>query len=165
METEYIYGWNEDLKQPLLQKMKEDLKHSMLTRNEPVRDALRVVMGEFPTKITAAITLESGKKSSRPKKDDEIENDDIIAVILGLSKSEKQTLELKKEASSQYLEVLQLYLPEIATPDEIRSWIREHLDFSLVKSPMQAMGQIMKHFGRKADGNTVKAILQEISGQ
>lgn len=165
METEYKYGWSEDLKQPLIQKMKEDLKHSMLKKNESVRDALRVVMGEFPTKITIPLTLESGKKSSRPKKDEEIENDDIIAVILGLSKSEKQTLELKKEASSQYLEVLQLYLPEKATPDEIRLWIKENVDFSLVKSPVQAMGQIMKYFDKKADGNTVKTILQELAGQ
>jgi len=90
MENEYKYGWNEDLNQPLIQKMKQDLKHAVLQKNEAVRDAIRVVMGEFPTKITIPITLESGKKSSRPKKDDEIENDDIIAVILGLSKSESR---------------------------------------------------------------------------
>lgn len=165
MESEYKYGWNEDLKQPLVQKMKQDLKHSMLKKDEAVRDAIRVIMSEFPTKITVPITLESGKKSSRPKKDEEIENDEIITVILGLSKSEKQTLELKKEESSKYLEVLQLYLPEKASPDEIRLWIRENIDFTLVKSPMQAMGQIMKHFGKKADGNTVKTILQELAGQ
>lgn len=165
MENEYKYGWNEDLNQPLIQKMKQDLKHAVLHKNEAVRDAIRVAMGEFPTKITIPITLESGKKSSRPKKDDEIENDDIIAVLIGLSKSEKQTLELKKEESSKYLEVLHLYLPENATPDQIRLWIRENIDFSLMKSPMQAMAQIMRHFGRKADGNTVKTILQEIAGQ
>jgi len=71
----------------------------------------------------------------------------------------------EKEESSKYLEVLQLYLPENATPDQIRLWIRENIDFSLMKSPMQAMAQIMRHFGRKADGNTVKTILQEIAGQ
>jgi hypothetical protein len=34
------------------------------------------------------------------------------------------------------------------------------VDFSAIKSPMQAMGSVMKHFGKLADGNHVKAILQ-----
>jgi hypothetical protein len=34
------------------------------------------------------------------------------------------------------------------------------VDFSTIKSPMQAMGTVMKHFGKLADGNQVKGILQ-----
>lgn len=163
MDKGYKYGWSEELGLPLIQKMKQDLKQSMLNKDEAVRDAIRVIMSEFPQKITLSITLESGKKSSRPKKDHEIEDDEIIGVILGLAKSEKQTMELKKEEHSNYLDVLELYLPKQASPDEIKSWIQENIDFSQVKSPMQAMGQIMKHFGKKADGNMVKAILQELA--
>ncbi|MEA2060785.1 MAG: hypothetical protein U9P10_09835 [Thermodesulfobacteriota bacterium] len=37
------------------------------------------------------------------------------------------------------------------------------MDFSNFKSPMQAMGSVMKHFGKLADGNQVKAILQKMN--
>jgi hypothetical protein len=48
----------------------------------------------------------------------------------------------------------------MATTEEIEDWIKSNVDFSAIKSPMQAMGSVMKHFGKLADGNHVKAILQ-----
>ncbi len=158
------YGWNDDMDLSLLQKLKADLKLSMQNRDDAVKGAIRVVMSEFP-KITVPITLESGKKTTRPKKPEEISNDDIIAVLRGLIKSEKTTLELKKEATSEYLEVLNAYLPQMATRENIRSWIDENIDFSQYKNAMQAMGPIMKHFGRAADGNLVREVLAEIAQQ
>jgi len=59
--------------------------------------------------------------------------------------------------------VLESYLPKMANRDEILVWINENIDFSDYKSPMQAMAPIMKHFGKLADGNMVKGILQELS--
>ena len=41
------------------------------------------------------------------------------------------------------------------------AWIDENIDVAEYKSPMQAMGTIMKHFGKLADGNMVKGLLQE----
>jgi uncharacterized protein len=43
------------------------------------------------------------------------------------------------------------------------TWINENIDLAEYKSPMQAMGTIMKHFGKLADGNMVKGLLQELS--
>ena len=63
----------------------------------------------------------------------------------------------------RYLEILESYLPQMAERAEIESWIGENIDFSKFKSPMQAMGPIMKHYGKLADGNLVKEILQEIT--
>ena len=161
MET---YGWHDGMTISLLDKLKNDLKLSMLNKDDAVKGAIRVVMSEFP-KITVPITLESGKKTTRPKKPEEITNDDIVDVLHSLVKSEKTTLELKKEETSDYLEVLESYLPKMATKEEISAWITENIDFSQFKNSMQAMGPIMKHFGKKADGNTVKAVLQEFSNQ
>jgi hypothetical protein len=70
-------------------------------------------------------------------------------------------LEIKKEATSEYLEILQLYLPKMVSREEIEAWIRENIDFSQYKNKMQAMGTIMKHFGKTADGKLVNQILQE----
>ena len=157
--SETTYGWNDAMDLPLLAKMKADLKAAMLQKNEAVKGAIRVIMSEFPTKLTIPITLESGKKSNRPKKDEEITNDDVISVIQGLVKSEKQTLELKKEATSDYLQVLESYLPQMASEEEISAWVKANIDLTQFKAPMQAMGTIMKHFGKKADGNVVKKVL------
>jgi hypothetical protein len=155
------YGWNQDSSMSLLDKIKADLKTSMLNKNAEVRGAMRLIMAEFP-KLTVPITLESGKKTTRLKKSEEITNDDIIGVIRGLVKSEQTVLEAKKEETSEYLQILESYLPKMATREEIIAWIKENIDFSQYKNKMQAMGTIMKHFGKTADGKMVNQILQEL---
>ena len=155
-------GWSKDMEISLHDKIKLDLKNSMLQKQNHVRDAIRVVMGEFP-KLTVPLTLESGKKSSRVKKAEERTDDDLLGIIRGLVKSEKSVLELQKKKGSPYLQVLESYLPQMAGRDEVAAWINENIDFSQYKSPMQAMAPVMKHFGKLADGNMVKGILQELS--
>jgi uncharacterized protein YqeY len=154
------YGWNPDSSTSLLDKLKADLKQSMLNKDVAARSAIRQIMAEFP-KLTVPITLESGKKSTRLKTNEEITNDDIVGIILGLAKSERMVLEAKNEESSDYLDILQLYLPQMASREEIIAWIKENIDFSDFKNKMQAMGSIMKHFGKQADGKMVNEILQE----
>lgn len=163
MEKLTEYGWNENMDIPLIIKLRRDLKTAMLARNEIIKGAIRIVISEFPTKITMPIILESGKKSSRPKRDEEITNDEIITVIMGLCKSEKQTLVFTGQPTSDYLQALELYLPQMATEEEIMAWTKANIDLSQFKSPMQAMGAIMKHFGKTADGNAVKKILGSIT--
>jgi len=164
MSTESKCGWDAAAGMTLLAKLKSDLKAAMLRKDEPVKGALRIIISEFPTKITMPITLESGKKSTRAKRDDEITDDDIISLIMGLCKSERQTLEYKKETTSEYLEILEAYLPKMATEEEITAWAKENIDLAQFKSPMQAMGPIMKHFGKGADGNVVKKVLAGMAG-
>jgi uncharacterized protein YqeY len=154
------YGWNPDSSTSLLDKLKADLKQSMLNKDVAARSAIRQIMAEFP-KLTVPITLESGKKSTRLKTNEEITNDDIVGIILGLAKSERMVLEAKNEESSDYLDILQLYLPQMASREEIIAWIKENIDFSDFKNKMQAMGSIMKHFGKQADGKMVNEILQK----
>ncbi len=154
------YGWNQDMPTALIDKLKTDLKHSMLNKDVQARSAIRQIMAEFP-KLTVPITLESGKKTTRPKKSEEISNDDIIGIIQGLVKSERIVLEAKNEESSEYLTMLESYLPEATTREEIIAWIKENIDFSEYQNKMQAIGPIMKHFGKQADGKMVNLILQQ----
>lgn len=156
------YGWNPEMPLSLLDKLKTDLKQSMLNKDVEARSTIRQIMAEFP-KLTVPITLQSGKKTTRPKNNEEITNDDIIGIIQGLVKSERMVLEVKNEASSTYLNILQLYLPKLATREEIIAWIEENIDFSAYQNKMQAMGKIMKHFGKQADGKMVNEILQKWS--
>lgn len=146
----------------LLAKLKADLKTAMINKDDEARNTIRQIMSEFP-KLTVPITLESGKKTTRHKKPEEITDEDIQDVIRSLVKSEKIVLEFTKTDSSRYLNLLESYLPKMVERAELENWIKEHIDFSSFKNPMQAMGTIMKHYGKLADGNLVKEILQEIS--
>ena len=140
------------------------MKAAMLKKDTAVRDTMRLIMGAFP-ELTVPITLESGKKSTRTKTPEEITDEDIQNIIRKFVKSEKTVLEIKKETSSDYLSLLESYLPKMATTEEIEVWIKTNIDLSTIKSPMQAMGSVMKHFGKLADGNQVKDILQGMTAK
>jgi hypothetical protein len=159
-EIKNAYGWNPDMPLPLQVKLKEDLKQAMRDKDEAGRNTIRQVMSEF-FKLTVPVTLEGGKKSTRPKTAEEITNDDIIGIIQGLVKSEHIMLEAKQEATSDYLRILETYLPRQVAPEEIVDWVRGNIDFSQFKNKMQAMGVIMKHFGKTADGKLVNDILKQ----
>jgi uncharacterized protein YqeY len=160
-ENKQEYGWDASMGISLHDKIRQDMKTAMVNKNTSVRDTMRLIMGAFPN-LTVSITLESGKKTTRVKQPDEITDNDILDIIRKFAKSEKAVLELKKEASSDYLELLNTYLPKMATQEEIRQWIDENLDLSQFKSPMQAMGSVMKHYGKLADGKLVQEILKSL---
>ena len=128
----------------LQDKLKDDLKSAMKARDETKKDTLRVVMGEM---------ARSDKK--------QFADDEIIKILKKLIKSEKEMLEKSGQGeTSAFIDIIEAYLPKMATEDEIRQWIATHVDFSAYKNKMQAMGSIMAHFGAAADGNTVKKVLQ-----
>ena len=154
------YGWNQSMPVTLQAKLREDLKKSMLSKDVEVRNTMRLIMAEFP-KLTVPITLQSGKKSTRLKTPEEITDDDIIGIIKGLVKSEQTVLEATQRESSDYLQILQSYLPKMVDREEIIGWIKENIDFSQYKNKMQAIGPVMKHFGKLADGKLVNQILQQ----
>lgn len=158
-EDKKNYGWDESLGMSLYDKIRQDTKTAMLSKHTDVRDTMRLIMGEFP-KLTVSMTLESGKKTTRVKTPEEITNEDLQNIIRSLAKSEKVVLELKKEETSDYYELLQQYLPKMASDEEIAAWIKENVDFTQFKNKMQAVGPVMKHFGKLADGNAVKDILK-----
>jgi uncharacterized protein YqeY len=155
------YGWNSSMGISLHDKIRQDMKRAMIQKDTLVRDTMRLIIGAFPD-LTMAITLSSGKKTTRVKTAEEITDDDIQGIIRKFVKSEKTVLEVKKKSTSDYLELLNAYLPKMATPEEINAWIVENIDFSKLSSPMQAMGPVMKHFGKLADGNSVKQILEKM---
>ena len=159
--TENNYGWDASMGISLYDKIRQDMKTAMKNKDAGVKDTMRLIMGAYPS-LTVPITLESGKKSTRAKQPDEITDEDILDIIRKFVKSERQVLELKKETSSDYLELLNAYLPKMATEEQIRERISANVDFSQFKSPMQAMGTVMKHYGKLADGRLVQEILKSL---
>ncbi len=127
------------------EQIKKDLIDAIKAKDIERREALRVVLGEFDRREDKTLT-----------------DDEVIGVLTRLVKSERETLELKGETDSGFLRTIRAYLPKLATDEEIAAFIHENIDFSEFKSKMQAMGPIMKHFGKTADGNAVKRVLQSM---
>ena len=130
----------------LQKQIKADLKMAMKDRNLEKKEALRVVIGEF---------------GRLPNK--ELADEEVLQVLKKLIKAEKEVLQKKGVAEpSDYLKILEAYLPDMASEEEIADWILTNIDLTTYKNKMQAMGDIMRHFGGRADGNTVKSVLQRI---
>ena len=129
----------------LQERIKKDLTAAIKARDEETKETLRVVIGEF------------GRLEGK-----EVSDDDVVKVLGKLIKSEKELLAQKGAAGSPFITVIEAYLPRMADDDEIRAWIAANVDFTAFKNKMQAMGTIMQHFGSRADGNRVKAILQQL---
>jgi hypothetical protein len=159
-EAPVAYGWSPGAGIALQEKLRQDLKLALRGRNEVLKSTIRQIMAEF-FKLTVPVTLEGGKRSTRPKRAEEITDDEIVGIIQGLVKSEQIVLAAKKASGSEYLRILEAYLPRPASDEQIVAWIRANVDFSRYKNRMQAMGAIMQHFGKAADGKRVNRILAE----
>lgn len=130
----------------LQEQIKKDLMSAMKARDDVKKSTLRVVMGEL------------GRLSRK-----EISDDDVVKVLKKLVKDEKETMEKSNDAGdSEYIDLIERYLPQTASEEDVRTWIKENIDLSQFKNKMQAMKPIMANFGSAADGNTVKKILQEM---
>jgi uncharacterized protein len=125
--------------------IKGELKVAMKAKETEKVGTIRIIMGEF------------GRQTTKDLSDDQ-----VIAIIKKLVKSEKELLASSGKESSEYLSILEGYLPKQASEKEIRNWIAENIDFATFKNKMQAMRPIMAHFGPAADGNMVKEILQNL---
>jgi uncharacterized protein len=124
-------------------QLKKDLVAAMKAKDEARKNAIRVIMGEF------------GRAETKDLSDDE-----VIRILKKLVKNEREVLEQSGKADSEYIRIIEGYLPKMASEAEITDWIRDNIDFSTYKNRMQAMRPIMAHFGGTADGETVKRILQ-----
>ncbi len=122
-----------------------ELQVSIKAKDAARKGAVRILIGEF---------------QRQPKK--VLTDEQVIAIIKKLLKSEKELLTLAKEETSDFLTIMEGYLPRQASREEIVAWIAANIDFSALGSRMQAMKPIMAHFGSTTDGNTVKEILQNI---
>lgn len=130
----------------LQEKLRNDLKTAMKEKDEDKKNTIRVIMGEF---------------ARMDKK--EIPDNEVIPILKKLIKSENEMLERSGlTGDSPFIRIIEQYLPKMASEEEILSWIQANVDFSKYKNKMQAMKDIMQHFGSGADGNTVKKVLQDI---
>ena len=123
----------------------DSLKPAMKSRDADRIGAIRILIGEFQRQREKNLT-----------------DGQVIAIIKKLIKSEKELLAVAGKETSGFLRVMEGYLPQQATEEEVRTWIEENIDFTSFPNKMQAMKPIMNNFGSTVDGNVVKKVLQNI---
>ncbi len=132
----------------LHEQIRSDLKESMKARGKHKVDALRVIIGEFPR-----LNLKAGETPN---------DEQVLAILRRLQKSEKTMIEAANLKKTMFLEVVESYLPQLMSLEKITDFINSNIDIRSFKNIMQAMGPIMKDLKGKADGNDVKAVLMKM---
>ncbi len=111
---------------------------------------------------TGDLKIVVGEIQRLPDKDpsDEV----VIKVLTKLSKGEKENLKRIGDTTSEFLQIIELYLPEReeqSSDEEIIKWIQANIDFEDFRNKMESIKIIKEHFGPKINGQTVKNILME----
>jgi uncharacterized protein YqeY len=130
-----------------------------MSMQESISAELKSAIKKRDTARTGAIRILIGEFQRQPEKD--LTDQQVTALIKKLVKAEQELLAFSKEATSDFIRILESYLPKQVSDDEIREWIRGNIDFSVFNNRMQTMRPIMTHFGSSTDGNVVKKILME----
>ena len=134
------------------EKILVDLKNAMKNQNKDLLSVVRMVKG--------AVQMEEIKLKH------ELSDDEVIGIIKKYIKGVEETIKVTGKQTDEQtfeMETLGVYLPKMATKEEIKEWISQNID--LPENPqarMKCMRDIMAHFGKTVDGNTVKTILMEM---
>ncbi len=147
----------------LQQKIKDQIKEAMLSR-EPVK--LEVLRG-----ISTAFTNELVAKGKKPQ--DELSDEEALTVITRLAKQRKESIAQFKAAGREDLvgeeeaqfKFIEEYLPELMSKDEVEKIARAKKDELGIADPSKKgllMSALMKDLKGKADGNTVKEAVDSL---
>ncbi|NPB08930.1 MAG: GatB/YqeY domain-containing protein [Thermodesulfobacteria bacterium] len=130
-------GLFERIKKDMLRALKEDREKASL---------LKTILGE--------IQRDPDKDYSDRK---------VVKVIQKYLKGLEENLKLgaiSREDYEKERSLLSAYLPQMVSEEEIRAFLAK-LDFSRFKNKMQAVGEVIKHFGaERVDGKKVQEIVR-----
>lgn len=148
----------------LKQQLQHDLREALRAGDERRKSVIRMAL----TAITNA-EIEKGRRSGET----ELDRDDIVAVLQNQAKQRLETVEelegLERPdmlaAEKEELAILEEYLPEQLTPDEIAVEAREvinQVEATGMKDMGPVMGRLMSRLKGRADGNTVNRVVREL---
>jgi hypothetical protein len=143
------------------QKLQEELKQSMLARNELKTSVLRMI-------LSAINYYEIQKGGAGYQASDE----DVMSVIQKEAKQHNDSIEQFKNAGRQdlvdketkELEILKQYLPEQMSEEEIKKLVEETISqtgASSIQEMGKVMGALIPKLKGKADASLVSRIVKE----
>ena len=134
----------------LQNRIEIDMREAMKNK-DPKVSILKYMVAEF---------------SRRPNLNIPLTDDEVIGIIKKYIKGVEETIKVTGKQTDEQtfeMETLGVYLPKMATKEEIKEWISQNIDLpENPQSRMKCMRDIMSHFGKTVDGNTVKTILMEM---
>lgn len=146
----------------LHQQIKEEIKAAMRAKEALRLEVLRAMLTAFVNELI----------TQRRLPQEILEDDAALGVVKRLVKQRKDSMEqfekggrpelVAKEAAE--LDILEAFLPRMMSRDEIRAIVKaKKAELGITdKSGMgKFIGVIMKECGGKADGNDVKAVIEE----
>lgn len=145
----------------LKEKLMEDLKESMKTKDTVRKNAVQMVRASI-------LQIEKDKGI-------EVEDEKIIDIIAKEVKTKKDALKDFEKAERQDLidltnreiEILQEYLPKQLSRDEVKAEVQKIIS-EIGATSMKDMGAIMKEakakMGASAEGKTINEVAKEILG-
>jgi len=145
----------------LKQKLQEELKQTMLARDVLKTSVLRLI-------LSAINYCEIQKGGAGYEATDE----DVLQVIQKEAKQRKDSIEQFQKANrpelvekeTKELEMLQVYLPQQMSEDQIREIVKQtigEIGATSVAEMGKVMGALMPKFKGKADGGLVSKIVRE----
>ena len=142
----------------MLSLLQEELKAAMKAKDKATLSGLRNIIGKL--------------KARRIDKGEDLTKEECIQILQSSAKQIKDSIKQYKkggrkdlvEVESFELKLIEKYLPEQLTDDELRSLIRKTIE-SIGAESMQDMGRVMgaaiKEVSGAADGKIVQKIVQE----
>jgi uncharacterized protein YqeY len=144
------------------EQIKDDLKESMKAKNTVKTGVLKGFISEF--------TNESVKLGRTPQ--DPLSDAESLSVIKRLSKQRKDSIEQFEkggrpelaESEKAELAIIEEYLPEMMSEEEVRAHVlqkKDEMNISSADQFGQLMGAVMADLKDKADGGVVKKVIEE----
>ena len=144
-------------------KIKEELNTAIKSNNEIVRSTLRMLLAEMANK----------EKDKQYKKKESLTEEEKIDIISSEAKKRKDSINEFEKGNRQdladkeklELEVLQKYLPEQLSEEDIRKIVEEtikEVSAETMQDFGKIMGALMPKVKGKADGNMVSKIVKEL---
>ena len=145
----------------LKQKLKDQLKNSMLARDVLKTSVLRLLL--------SAINYYEIQKGGAGY---EATDEDVLSVVQKEAKQRRDSIEEFKKANrpelvekeTKELEMLQVYLPQQMSEDQIREIVKQtirEMGATTVAEIGKVMGSLMPKVKGKADGGMVSKIVKE----
>jgi len=151
----------------LKEKIQEDLNSAIKSKREIETSTLRM--------LSAAILNKEKEKRYKSGKSEDIPliDEEIIEVVFNEVKKRKEAIELYEKGNRQELadkekkeaEILQKYLPEQLTEEEVKKLVKEAIAKVGAKEQKdmgKVMAELMPQVKGKADGGLVSKVVKEL---
>jgi hypothetical protein len=144
----------------LVDTIRKDMFQASKEGNSTKSDILKLALAEIKNEQIAL-----GKEELEGNEVEKILRREVKKIVDSIEQFEKMQREDLVQREKAQLEVINEYLPELLSGDEVRKIVEQkvkEIGAVSVKDMGKIMGVVMKELDGKADGNTVKAIVLEL---